>query len=53
MGRVLVVGAGPSGLVAAKEARAKGLSVVCYEADTALGGLWRYNDKEAHSSVYR
>ena len=51
--RVLVVGAGVSGLIAIKECREAGLDVVCLEALPWVGGLWRFTDNESHSSVYR
>jgi dimethylaniline monooxygenase (N-oxide forming) len=51
--RVLVIGAGCSGLVAIKECREEGLDVVCLEALPWVGGLWRFTDSESHSSVYR
>jgi len=51
--RVLVIGAGPSGLVAIKECREVGLDVVCLEAQPWIGGLWRFTETESHSSVYR
>ena len=40
--RVLVIGAGPSGLVAVKEARVAGLTPVCYEAQVrhAVGSAY-------------
>jgi len=51
--RVLVIGAGCSGLVAIKECREEGLDVVCLEAQPWIGGLWRFTETESHSSVYR
>ncbi|EGF83756.1 hypothetical protein BATDEDRAFT_1833, partial [Batrachochytrium dendrobatidis JAM81] len=56
--RVLVIGAGSSGLVALKECLAEGFSnVVCYEALANLGGLWQYEpvqpNQKVHSSVYK
>ena len=51
--RVLVVGAGPSGLVATKECREEGLDVVCLEAMPYIGGLWKFTETETNSSVYR
>ena len=51
--RVLVIGAGCSGLVALKECREEGLDVVCVEALPWIGGLWKFTESEGHSSVYR
>ncbi|PSR95787.1 Flavin-containing monooxygenase FMO GS-OX-like [Actinidia chinensis var. chinensis] len=60
-----VIGAGPSGLVAARELREEGHSVVVFEQSHEVGGQWLYNPnvenedplgKEAflkvHSSMY-
>eukprot|EP00842_Homolaphlyctis_polyrhiza_P006527 jgi/Hompol1/6876/HPOL_002991-RA len=56
--RILVIGAGCSGLVALKECIAEGLTnAVCFEMGSSLGGLWKFTEvehsKEVHSSVYR
>jgi dimethylaniline monooxygenase (N-oxide forming) len=55
--KVAVIGAGCSGIVAIKECIAAGLDVVCYEQNSDIGGLWKYEvpeeGKEVHSSVYR
>ena len=51
--RALVIGAGCSGLVAIKELREEGIDVVCLEAQSWVGGLWRFTENESHSSVYR
>lgn len=50
--RVAVVGAGPGGLVAARELRDAGLSVVCFEAAASLGGVWR-QDVDGSGPLYR
>ena len=42
--RVLVVGAGASGLPAIKTALEYGFSVVCMEKSNDIGGLWRYKE---------
>lgn len=42
--RVLVIGAGVSGLTAIKACKEEGLDVVCYEKSGDFGGLWRYHD---------
>lgn len=44
-GRVLVIGAGVSGICAAKNAVAKGFAVTVYEQTDNLGGLWNYTDQ--------
>ncbi|KAL8457568.1 hypothetical protein ACS0TY_035435 [Phlomoides rotata] len=63
--RVCVIGAGPSGLVAARELRKEGHNVVVIEQNHDVGGQWLYNPKvdeenplgktkflKVHSSVY-
>jgi len=40
MPRVIIIGAGPSGLVAAKEALEAGLEPCIYEKADSIGGLW-------------
>lgn len=42
--RVAVIGAGPVGLCAVKECRAKGLEVTCFERQDGIGGVYRRND---------
>ena len=62
---VCVIGAGPSGLVAARELRKEGHSVVVMEQNHDIGGQWLYEPKvegedalgkstflKVHSSVY-
>ncbi|XP_049403717.1 flavin-containing monooxygenase FMO GS-OX-like 2 isoform X4 [Solanum stenotomum] len=41
--RVAVIGAGPSGLVTARELQREGHRVVVFEKSNQLGGLWDYN----------
>ena len=53
MTRVCVVGAGPAGLVATKTLLEAGLEVDCYEASTAIGGHWLYDNPNGRSAVYR
>lgn len=48
---VAVVGAGPSGLAALKNLKAKGIPCVAYEAHQGLGGIW--NRENPRSSVHR
>ncbi|XP_057951648.1 flavin-containing monooxygenase FMO GS-OX-like 9 [Malania oleifera] len=62
---VCVIGAGPSGLVAARELRKEGHSVVVLEQNHDVGGQWLYNPNvegedplgrgttlQVHSSIY-
>ena len=42
---VCVIGAGPSGLVAARELRKEGHSVVVMEQNHDIGGQWLYEPK--------
>jgi dimethylaniline monooxygenase (N-oxide forming) len=48
--RVAVIGAGPSGLVAAKYALEAGFDVAVFEASDAVGGQW--HTAAAHSGVW-
>src|SRR6478672_13375725 len=48
--RVAVIGAGPGGLVAAKEAIEAGFEVTVFEASDDLGGQW--NTTAAHSGIW-
>uniref|UniRef100_A0AC35UHL0 Flavin-containing monooxygenase n=1 Tax=Rhabditophanes sp. KR3021 TaxID=114890 RepID=A0AC35UHL0_9BILA len=43
--RVLIIGAGASGIPCIKWAIQYGLEPVCFEASNDIGGLWRYSDK--------
>jgi dimethylaniline monooxygenase (N-oxide forming) len=49
--RIAVVGAGPSGLTAAKHALEAGFDVTVFEAGDALGGQW--HTSAPHSGVWR
>jgi cation diffusion facilitator CzcD-associated flavoprotein CzcO len=49
---VCVIGAGPSGLTAAKNCIENGLSVTVFEKNDRVGGNWVFNSKTGHSSVY-
>ena len=48
--RVAIIGAGPSGIVAAKHALEAGFDVTVFEASSALGGQW--DTTAAHSGVW-
>ena len=50
---VAVVGAGPSGLVAAKELLQEGHEVTCFERDAGLGGVFRYREGPEQPGVWR
>ncbi|AXI03974.1 flavin-containing monooxygenase [Aquirhabdus parva] len=50
--RVCVIGAGPSGITAAKNCLEAGLPVVVFEKNDKVGGNWVFNSKTGHSSVY-
>jgi hypothetical protein len=49
---VCVIGAGPSGLAAAKAVLDAGLRLTVFEAGPGVGGNWRFSDQEGHSSVF-
>lgn len=49
---VCVIGAGPSGLTAAKNCLEAGLQVTVFEKNDKVGGNWVFNAKTGHSSVY-
>lgn len=51
--KVAVIGAGPSGIAAAKEAMAVGMEVTVFEQAGDIGGTWVFREKEGQSSVYR
>lgn len=50
--RIAVIGAGPSGIAAAKNALQSGLAVVVFERNDRVGGNWVFNAATGHSSVY-
>ncbi|XP_023284499.1 dimethylaniline monooxygenase [N-oxide-forming] 5-like [Seriola lalandi dorsalis] len=43
--RVLVIGAGPSGLTSIKACLDEGLQPTCFESSRDIGGLWRFKEK--------
>lgn len=59
--RIGVVGAGPAGLCAIRQALSFGCEVVAFEQGDKLGGTWNYTDEtgkdknglDVHSSMYR
>ncbi|MEY3209396.1 MAG: hypothetical protein RL064_1427, partial [Bacteroidota bacterium] len=49
---VCVIGAGPSGITAAKNLLDEGVKVVVYDLGNEVGGNWVFNEKIGHSSVF-
>ena len=48
-----VIGAGPSGIVACKTLKERGLPFTCFEAGNRVGGQWVFDNPSGTSSVYR
>lgn len=53
MKQVCIIGAGSSGITAAKTLKEKGISFDCYEKGSNIGGNWRFNNDNGMSSAYR
>ncbi|NBA86619.1 NAD(P)-binding domain-containing protein [Emticicia sp. CRIBPO] len=51
--KVCIIGAGPSGITAAKTLKEAGIDFVCYEKGSDIGGVWRYNNDNGLSSAYK
>ena len=51
--KICLIGAGSSGLTAAKSLHEAGLAFDCFEKGSALGGNWRYGNDNGLSSAYR
>lgn len=51
--QVCIIGAGSSGIVAAKTLKDHGISFDCFEKGSAIGGNWRYGNDNGMSSAYR
>lgn len=49
---VCVIGAGPSGITAAKNLADQGLAVTVFEASGEVGGNWIFSETPGHSSVF-
>ncbi len=52
MKKICVIGAGPSGITAAKNLLDKGLDVTVFDYGKEVGGNWVFNEEEGHSSVF-
>ncbi len=50
--KVCVIGAGPSGITAAKNLKDEGMEVVVYDLGTEVGGNWVFTEEVGHSSVF-
>lgn len=50
--KVCVIGAGPSGITAAKNLKDEGLEVVVYDLGSDVGGNWVFTEEVGHSSVF-
>ncbi len=50
--RVCVIGAGPSGITAAKNLLDEGHKVVVYDFGSEVGGNWVFSEEVGHSSVF-
>ena len=52
MKHICVIGAGPSGITAAKNLLDEGLQVTVFDAGKEVGGNWVFTEAEGHSSVF-
>ncbi|AQG81530.1 flavin-containing monooxygenase [Spirosoma montaniterrae] len=50
---VCIIGAGSSGIAAAKTFHQQGIAFDCFEKGSGVGGNWRYNNDNGMSSAYR
>lgn len=50
---VCIIGAGSSGVAAAKALKQKGVDFECFEKGSNIGGMWRYENDNGMSSAYR
>lgn len=53
VGPICIIGAGSSGIAAAKAMKDKGLDFECFEKGSDIGGNWRYNNDNGVSAAYR
>jgi len=51
--QVCIVGAGSSGLTAAKSLKDRGIAFDCFEKGSGVGGLWRFQNDNGMSAAYR
>lgn len=51
--RICIIGAGASGIAAAKVLHQRGLPFDCFEKGSGIGGLWRYENDNGLSAIYR
>ncbi|TAF93300.1 MAG: NAD(P)/FAD-dependent oxidoreductase [Cytophagia bacterium] len=51
--KVCIIGAGSSGITAAKTLKENGIAFDCFEKGSNMGGNWRYNNDNGMSSAYR
>jgi dimethylaniline monooxygenase (N-oxide forming) len=51
--RVALIGAGSSGIAAAKALHERGVPFVCFEASDRVGGNWVFQNKNGMSAAYR
>lgn len=51
--QVCIIGAGSSGISAAKTLKEHGISFDCFEKGSQIGGNWRYDNDNGMSSAYR
>jgi len=49
---VCIIGAGPSGITAAKNLLDEGLAVTVFDVGRDVGGNWVFSEEEGHSSVF-
>lgn len=52
MKTVCIIGAGPSGITAAKNCKQNGISFDLFEKNNKVGGNWVFDSDTGHSSVY-
>ena len=52
MKKVCVIGAGPSGITAAKNLLDEGMDVTIFDYGKEVGGNWVFSEDESHSSVF-
>lgn len=53
MKRVCIIGAGASGITAAKTLHERGIPFDCYEMSSGIGGVWRYQNDNGRAAAYR